>query len=1546
MKKLCLIPALLLVAPSAFSQQPALGFPPFGSFQDGRFDAINRENLNVNFSIPIVSVPGRGLNFSFALTHNSLVWSRTNVGYGILYWTVTGGWNLAPGLERLIWDREIVTCGDSQEEAQHFFNFRSQEQDGTIHTYNDEFYDVATACAFPTDRNLTHADDGSGFMLDTNLMLAYDRSGTIRGAGVQFKDTNGNYIPWGPVYAGQVPWTDSLGRAVLKIVPYTDHADYQYLDINGSYKTVQVYFTTFNVRTNFGCAGVGEYNGSWQLPTSILLPNGQTYSFTYQDTPGFPGYTTARMKRVTLPTGGYYEYRYPQTPNNGINCSDGTVTSLTRDVNDGASTYTWQYSRTKLQDDASARVWQTLVTAPLLTYDPAANQATYTFTTSLQTATKEIPEKQYQGSASSGQLLLTIDTSFGCSGQCFPSTKIVTLPNNQQSKVETDYNAVLGNLLETREYDWGTGAPGPLVRRTTYTYLLSSPYFWRNINRPTQIIVKDGGGTIRSRTDFFYDTTSLQCITGALQHDDTGYGCTFTTRGNLTAITSYTDPVTPSGAVTETRSYDSLGNLVSATDSGGHTTNFSYADNYSDGVNRSSFAYLTQTTKPAPFNSQTLSSKYYFSNGLQASVTDENGRVTSFSYLDALGNPDPFGRLRQATSPDGGQTTISYDDPNRTVTTTQKRTSSDNLTTVEVYNQLGQLAQRQMPGGRKVAFTYDALGRSWKDTNPYVSTADSTYGVTETRYDALGRVARVIKPDASYSILEYSGSAVRATDETGKQLLSDTDSLGRQTKTCEVTAGNSRSPSESCGITGYGGTGYLTTAVYDALDNVTQSTQGVQTRTASFDGLGRITQAKILEVSTSTNMVYAYDNNGNLRSVADPRGTVSFEYDALNRQTRKKQNGVAVASFTYDGAAANNAIGRLIAERDGDFGSGADETDYTYDAVGRALTANRILSATTYAMTYAYDYLGNPTSVSYPSSSGTRRLIQYAFNSAGELNRVTDATTPGANFDYVTAATFSPLGSLASISFGNAVQTSVSWTPRAWLNTLVTQKTGGSTYFSLAYTYAINGRITQITNALNGAKSEKYTYDDLNRLLTAQLGPDASIVRKYHYDYDRYGNRWGQNVIAGSGYGGQNSFDTAANRLTSTGFTYDGSGNITASGGGTSFTYDAENFMTAAGSTTYKYDAEGRRVRKTVSGVATDYFYSGSEIIAEKTGSTWTDYVFFGDQRIVQQNGTTAATAIYLHTDHLGSTRVCTDGNGNSAGICDHEPFGEVQVNSTCSVPTSFRFAGMQFDQETGLYHTWFRQFDPNQARWMSVDPRPGSLENPQSHNRYPYVFSDPMNNTDVFGLQPSCVILVDGLPTDCGSFLKRYATQLFDLLYEAFAVTRTVTVPDPDCKYPDDCGKIDIPFFDSWSLLAILDIGPQKPDRPKYTDCVDANPLVKPSDEIGLFALLAGHPVKTLVKGVAEHGAPFTVKRMASTTAGNLEASLEPSAARQGLNIRTNPFAIDHPGPLVNSLNRARSLAKVSGMIGKVSGWVTLGATASSATIRGTCAAVSRGLL
>ncbi|MGH9790376.1 MAG: hypothetical protein ACRD5W_04130, partial [Candidatus Acidiferrales bacterium] len=89
------------------AQDPATGFPPYGSFEGGRFDSVNRQNLNVNFSTPIVVSRGRGLSLSHAVVHDSLNWKRVGStwspvvnGSGVFRW----GWKTSDVTGKLTWE--------------------------------------------------------------------------------------------------------------------------------------------------------------------------------------------------------------------------------------------------------------------------------------------------------------------------------------------------------------------------------------------------------------------------------------------------------------------------------------------------------------------------------------------------------------------------------------------------------------------------------------------------------------------------------------------------------------------------------------------------------------------------------------------------------------------------------------------------------------------------------------------------------------------------------------------------------------------------------------------------------------------------------------------------------------------------------------------------------------------------------------------------------------------------------------------------------------------------------------------------------------------------------------------------------------------------------------------------------------------------------------------------------------------------------------------------------------------------------------------------
>jgi len=83
----------------------------------------------------------------------------------------------------------------------------------------------------------------------------------------------------------------------------------------------------------------------------------------------------------------------------------------------------------------------------------------------------------------------------------------------------------------------------------------------------------------------------------------------------------------------------------------------------------------------------------------------------------------------------------------------------------------------------------------------------------------------------------------------------------------------------------------------------------------------------------------------------------------------------------------------------------------------------------------------------------------------------------------------------------------------------------------------------------------------------------------------------------------------------------------------------------------------------------------------------------------------------------------------------DYYPFGgERQVVNT--VDLTYKFAGMEYDPETGAYHTLYRQYSPNLGRWFSADPERCGVDNPQAFNMYAYVLDNPTNLVDPLGLQ------------------------------------------------------------------------------------------------------------------------------------------------------------------------------------------------------------------
>ncbi|HSR54085.1 MAG TPA: RHS repeat-associated core domain-containing protein [Acidobacteriota bacterium] len=200
--------------------------------------------------------------------------------------------------------------------------------------------------------------------------------------------------------------------------------------------------------------------------------------------------------------------------------------------------------------------------------------------------------------------------------------------------------------------------------------------------------------------------------------------------------------------------------------------------------------------------------------------------------------------------------------------------------------------------------------------------------------------------------------------------------------------------------------------------------------------------------------------------------------------------------------------------------------------------------------------------------------------------------------------------------------------------------------------------------------------------------------------------------------------DASSNRTTA--WIYDEAGNVL---GDTrhAYAFDANNKIVSmdSGTATYAYDAQGNRVKKTVGGVTTYYFW-GYEYV-----SGWSKlHIFLGGRKLAEYSG---GTTRFFHLNHLGTPVARTDMSGAQDASWSHYPFGE-EWQSSNSGSDQYTFTGHLQDAESENMYAGARYYAGASGRWSSVDPVQGNPLHPQSANRYSYVLNDPINLIDSSG--------------------------------------------------------------------------------------------------------------------------------------------------------------------------------------------------------------------
>jgi RHS repeat-associated protein len=222
------------------------------------------------------------------------------------------------------------------------------------------------------------------------------------------------------------------------------------------------------------------------------------------------------------------------------------------------------------------------------------------------------------------------------------------------------------------------------------------------------------------------------------------------------------------------------------------------------------------------------------------------------------------------------------------------------------------------------------------------------------------------------------------------------------------------------------------------------------------------------------------------------------------------------------------------------------------------------------------------------------------------------------------------------------------------------------------------------------------------------------------------------------------NFNPANNQITTSGFTYDGAGNMT-NDTVHSYTYDAEGNITAVdgGSTAqYVYDAFNRRVHVQTSSGTTEYTYD----YAGRRISSWLSPNNTGNEGRIYWDGqqfgyrSSDGTTYFDHQDTLGTERMRTDFGAGPGASFVSLPWGDGYTATTYlsgGSQDNNHFAGLERDAESGTEHAQFRNCASVQGRWFAPDSYLGSYDmtNPQSMNRYAYVLNNPLSLVDPSGL-------------------------------------------------------------------------------------------------------------------------------------------------------------------------------------------------------------------
>ncbi|WP_105102103.1 Ig-like domain-containing protein [Microbulbifer pacificus] len=687
-------------------------------------------------------------------------------------------------------------------------------------------------------------------------------------------------------------------------------------------------------------------------------------------------------------------------------------------------------------------------------------------------------------------------------------------------------------------------------------------------------------------------------------------------------------------------------------------------------------------------------------------------------------------------------------------------------------------------GGAEQITCFDALARSVRQLN---RAFDGSWNIVDTEYDALGRVKHQSQPYQTGGTRYWS---TQYYDRTGRVIGTDLPGIQGSNGTPYDTA------IDYDGLTTV--TTNPKGQVHRETVNVLGEKIQVQDNLGNVQQFQHDAQGKLTKVinkgdgSRHLETVMVYDLRGRKAEMSDPdKGTWRYIYngaDELTEQTdargQKVENtydllGRLQRRIDYRPDGSLEADTRWHYNNDTTWQNGVppgalarvEETQsgylkvHTYDSLGRpSETATSFGAGDDHFEKTNYDQYGRPFQVFDAGGDGSweSSAIQHRYNAYGYLAAVSDAEqvnlAPGET--YYTVLAMDARGNVTQSVSGNGVTTEKVYDPATGrLQQQTAHVLGLTNIQDQRYQWDSLGNLEhRIDRSGDKNLREDFEYDGLNRLTRSQVQGRAAQTVHYNdlgnitHKSDVGDYRYGSDCVASQNAGPHAVCATEDASGHTVAYHYDANGNMTRDGTGRSFkysTFDKPTEIKQSGHTTqFKYgpdrarylridiDAQGKRTEtRTIGNV---------EKISGTDGTTEIKRYLPGGALITVSNS--GKQRRYLHKDHLGSIDVITDGSGTVEQALSFDAWGQrrnalewsallhsERTNFDTRITTR-GYTGHEMLDQSGLIHMNGRIYDPKLARFLQADPYLQAPDYSQSHNRYAYVWNNPLNATDPSG--------------------------------------------------------------------------------------------------------------------------------------------------------------------------------------------------------------------